>query len=86
MLGNIGGLISTWAFTPSDGPNYPIGNGLNLATAGTMLVIGSLSLAWMYWDNKKRETSRHAEEELAGMSQGEIEDLDWRHPGFRWNP
>lgn len=26
MLGNIGGLISTWAFLPFDAPNYHIGN------------------------------------------------------------
>lgn len=25
MLGNCGGLISTWSYLPSDGPNYPIG-------------------------------------------------------------
>lgn len=23
MMGNIGGLISTWSFLPTDGPNYP---------------------------------------------------------------
>lgn len=23
MLGNCGGLISTWSFLPSDAPNYP---------------------------------------------------------------
>lgn len=25
MFGNIGGLISTWCFLATDGPNYPIG-------------------------------------------------------------
>ena len=85
MFGNVGGLISTWAFVPSDGPRYPIGNGLNLATASTILVLGTLALFWMYWDNRQR-SARSPEEELAGMSQAEIEDLDWRHPGFRWAP
>jgi hypothetical protein len=27
MLGNIGGLISTWSFLPTDAPNFHIGNG-----------------------------------------------------------
>ncbi|KAI6787062.1 putative MFS transporter [Hortaea werneckii] len=31
MMGNIGGLIATWSFLPSDGPEYPIGN----ASAGS---------------------------------------------------
>jgi len=85
MLGNIGGLISTWAFLPFDGPNYPIGNGLNLATSGTILILSILLWLWMPWDNKKRE-SRDSDLETQGLSQQEIEDLDWKHPGFRWRP
>lgn len=85
MFGNIGGLISTWSFVPKDGPNYPIGNGLNLATSGTIFVIGALTLFWMYRDNRKRD-GRSPEEELAGLTQEQVEDLDWRHPGFRWAP
>jgi MFS family permease len=85
MMGNIGGLISTWSFLPWDAPNYPIGNGLNLATSGTVLIVAIITLLWMSLDNKKRET-RSVEEELAGLSQAEVEDLDWRHPAFRWRP
>lgn len=83
MFGNIGGLISTWSFMTTDGPNYPIGNGLNLATSSTILIVGTLTLLWMKRDNKKR-ARRNAEDELAGMSQKQIENLDWRHPDFRW--
>jgi hypothetical protein len=39
MMGNIGGLIATWSFLPFDGPKYPLGNGLNLATETTCLLI-----------------------------------------------
>lgn len=85
MFGNIGGLISTWIFIPSDGPRYPIGNGVNLATSSSIFIVGTLALLWMYRDNKRRE-SRSAEEELAGLTQEQVEDLDWRHPGFRWVP
>ena len=83
MLGNIGGLISTWAFLPFDGPNYPIGNGLNLATSSSILVISALLWLWMVHDNKRRDRI-DVDAKLAGMSSKEIEDLDWRHPGFRW--
>ncbi|QPC80118.1 hypothetical protein HYE68_010870 [Fusarium pseudograminearum] len=83
MFGNIGGLIATWSFVKSDGPDYPIGNGLNLATSSTILVLGTLTLLWIKRDNQKR-ANRSAEEELAGMSQQQIQDLDWKNPNFRW--
>jgi hypothetical protein len=83
MFGNVGGLISTWSFLRWDGPNYPIGNGLNLATSGTILLLSTLTLLWMKRDNKKRAT-RSVEEELTGLTEEQIQDLDWRHPAFRW--
>lgn len=85
MFGNIGGLISTWSFLPFDAPNYRIGNGLNLATSSTILILGIVLLFWMKRSNKKR-SEVDVDSELAGRSAGEIEDLDWRHPSFRWRP
>lgn len=85
MLGNIGGLISTWSFLPFDGPNYPIGNGLNLATSSTMLLIAIGLLLWLKTDNKKR-SNRDIDKELEGLSEKQIQDLDWQHPAFRWKP
>lgn len=85
MMGNIGGLVASWSFLPWDGPNYPIGNGLNLAAASMILVVGVLLHMWMKMDNKKRE-KRDSKAELTGMTAREIEDLDWKHPDFRWRP
>jgi hypothetical protein len=85
MFGNVGGLISTWSFLPFDGPNYKIGNSLNLATSSCVLISSIFLLLWMNRNNKKRE-SVDVDQELAGKSTGEIEDLDWRHPSFRWRP
>ncbi|KAM5351066.1 hypothetical protein ACJ41O_003789 [Fusarium nematophilum] len=87
MLGNIGGLISTWSFLPFDGPNFPIGNGLNLATQGGTLILASAMLWWMKQDNKRRDRMESEElENLHEMSPEEQEDLDWKHPSFRWRP
>ena len=83
MLGNVGGLISTWSFLPSDGPNYRIGNGLNLATSCTILLCSIALGFWIRGDNKKRE-AKDVERELEGLGVKEVQDLDWRHPGFRW--
>ncbi|KAK4654497.1 hypothetical protein QC762_403310 [Podospora pseudocomata] len=85
MCGNIGGLVSTWSFLPTDGPNYPIGNGLNLAAISTIFIVATAMLFWMKKDNKRRE-ALSVEEELAGMSREEVQDLDWKHPAFRWKP
>ncbi|KAH7107434.1 major facilitator superfamily transporter [Auriculariales sp. MPI-PUGE-AT-0066] len=86
MFGNIGGLIATWSFLPFDGPNYPIGNGLNLATSVTSLIVSICLLVWMKASNKKREArgKEEVDAELAGLGQKQIEDLDWKHPEFRW--
>lgn len=83
MFGNIGGLISTWAFLPFDAPNYHIGNGLNLATSSTILVSSIALFFFMKWDNKKRE-NRDVDAELDGLTQETVQDLDWKHPAFRW--
>ncbi|KXT11847.1 hypothetical protein AC579_4274 [Pseudocercospora musae] len=85
MLGNVGGLISTWSFLPTDAPNYHIGNGLNLATSSTILCISIGLFFWINIDNQKRE-NKNVDAELAGLEQKQIEDLDWKHPAFRWRP
>jgi MFS family permease len=85
MLGNIGGLISTWSFLPFDKPNYHIGNGLNLATSSTALIVSIILLLWMMANNRQREKS-DVDGELAALQQKQIQDLDWRHPAFRWKP
>ncbi|RYP58599.1 hypothetical protein DL769_008886 [Monosporascus sp. CRB-8-3] len=85
MFGNIGGLIATWSYLSWDGPNYPIGNGLNLAASSLILIISSLTLLWMTRDNKKRE-QRNVDDELQGLTQSQIESLEWKHPAFRWRP
>jgi hypothetical protein len=83
MMGSVGGLISTWSFLPSDAPNYRIGNGLNLATSSTILILSIVLTFFMKWDNKKRDKV-DVDAKLAGLSQKQVEDLDWQHPGFRW--
>ncbi|KAJ5101242.1 hypothetical protein NUU61_003464 [Penicillium alfredii] len=85
MFGNVGGLISTWSFLPFDAPDYHIGNGLNLATATTTLLLGAGLWMYMAWDNRRRDRI-NVNQVLAGLSQKQIQDLDWRNPAFRWRP
>ncbi|KAL4912644.1 major facilitator superfamily domain-containing protein [Aspergillus aurantiobrunneus] len=85
MFGNIGGLVSTWSFLDFDKPDYHIGNGLNLATSSMCLILSALLWAWMNWDNRKREET-DVDQALAGLSQKQVQDLDWRNPAFKWRP
>ncbi|GAW26093.1 hypothetical protein SAMD00023353_2100380 [Rosellinia necatrix] len=85
MFGNIGGLIATWSYLPFDGPDYKIGNGLNLAAASLIFLVSALQIAWMKWDNKRRD-AKDVDAELDGLTPEQIEGLEWRHPGFRWRP
>ncbi|KAI1814231.1 MFS general substrate transporter [Poronia punctata] len=85
MYGNIGGLIATWSYLPWDKPDFPIGNGLNLAAASLILVLSGFMWMWMVWDNKRR-ANKDVEAELQGLTQVEIESLEWKHPGWRWRP
>ena len=85
MLGNIGGLISTWSFLPFDAPNFHIGNGLNLATSSVILITSIALGIWMKASNARRD-KKDIDAELEGLSEEKIRALDWRHPGFRWRP
>lgn len=83
MLGNMGGLISTWAFLPSDAPHYKVGNGLNLAAQASMIIIAIVLYFWVKRDNQRREAV-DVVAELEGKTMEEIRDMDWKHPEFRW--
>ncbi|RBR04157.1 hypothetical protein FVER53590_13882 [Fusarium verticillioides] len=85
MLGNIGGLISTWCFLPFDGPNYPIGNGLNLGACSSIFLLTIVLQVYMTWDNRRR-ASIEVGQALAGKTDAEIRVMDWKHPGFMWRP
>lgn len=83
MMGNIGGLIATWSYLPFDGPNYPIGNGLNLGSSSAIFICSGLLFVFIKWDNNRR-SKVDADLALEGKSPQEVEELDWKHPAHRW--
>ncbi|TQN64235.1 putative transporter [Colletotrichum shisoi] len=83
VFGNIGSLVSTWSFLPSDAPNYPIGCGLNLATSTLIMLTAAGAWVWMRRDNSRRDL-KNADAEIASLSSEEAEQLEWKHPAFRW--
>lgn len=85
FVSNIGSLISTWTFLQSNAPSYNIGNGINFAALGAALLVCIAMEVFMRRDNKRRE-ALDPKVALAGLSTKQIQDLDWKHPGFRWKP
>ncbi|VUC25555.1 unnamed protein product [Clonostachys rosea] len=85
LIGNMGGLLSSWTFLSNQAPRYRSGNGLNLACATMQLLILFSALMWFKRDNRMRQ-ERDMDSELSGWSPEQIEDLDWKHPAFRWKP
>lgn len=85
QAGNVGGLVSTWAFLPKDRPDYKIGNGINLAVGAIIFITASLLYLWAIRDNRRRD-QRDTKAELAKYSDSEISDLDWKHPVSRSTP
>lgn len=83
FFGNVGNLVSSWTFLPNDAPNYPIGCGLNLATSTIILLTATSTWFWMRWDNAKRD-QKNTDAELAAIPPEEAQQLEWKHPAFRW--
>lgn len=82
-FGHIRGFCSSWIFTPKDGPVYPIGNGLDSGTSTTLTILTAVMIFWIRRDNKKRRQVDSGRG-LQWMTSKEIQDLDWKHPDFRW--
>ncbi|EFW98959.1 major facilitator superfamily transporter [Grosmannia clavigera kw1407] len=85
VLGGLGGIVSTWSFLESDAPMYRIGNSINLAASIGILVLSALVLLFMNTSNRQRDSRNAAKlTALEGLSEQELQALDWKHPSFRW--
>jgi hypothetical protein len=75
-VGSIGGLIRTSAFLSFNSPDFRIGSGRNLGGQIGFNLIDVGLFCCVRWDNTKRDL-RNVEHGLAGLSTGQIQDLDW---------
>ncbi|KAJ9106061.1 hypothetical protein QFC20_004123 [Naganishia adeliensis] len=80
MMGNIGGLISTWSFLPSDAKK---GNSLNLASAIACFLLAFGTILFVKANNKKRERGDY-DKYLEGVRPEDAHKLGNNHPGFRY--
>ncbi|KAK4057779.1 hypothetical protein OIO90_000998 [Microbotryomycetes sp. JL221] len=83
MVGNIGGLISSWTFTPQYAPRFVPGNAINLAGGIIVFLTSFVMLFYAMWENKQRELGKR-DHRLEGLSADEQAYLGHRHPAFRY--
>ncbi|KAF2160912.1 hypothetical protein M409DRAFT_28790 [Zasmidium cellare ATCC 36951] len=82
-LGTIGGIVATWTYLASDGPDYPIGHTINLVAQVLVLMLAIGGILYCLWENKVRSKGGR-DGRLVGLSEEEIRDLGYRHPDFRY--
>lgn len=86
MMGNLGGLVATWSYLPSDAPQYKAASGVNVASLSIVFLTLLLLGLWMTRDNRRRDMMQTVgDEALSRLSASELQHLDNKHPLFRWS-
>lgn len=82
-LGTSGGILATWAYLSSDGPNFHIGHTINLVTQFLVLGLSIGGIIYCKWENRLRDRGGR-DYRLEGLTEEEKTDLGYRHPEFRY--
>lgn len=80
---NAGGLISTWTLRTEGISGLQLTRWLPFAACSTNLVTVIALHAWLNFCNQGRRRIS-VEQKLLALSHEEVQDLDWKHPGFHW--
>jgi hypothetical protein len=79
----IGSITATWSYISTDASSgYRIGNSLNTATAGSVIVASIGLLMYQRWENRKRDNGGRDYRLQAPPEQ--VATLGDRHPQFRY--
>lgn len=82
-VGNIGAIIATWTYLPTDAPTYKRGHYLNVAAEVMACLMALLGIAYTKWENRKRDSGAR-DNRIVGLTEEEISALGYRHPEFRY--
>ncbi|KAF2106404.1 major facilitator superfamily domain-containing protein [Lophiotrema nucula] len=82
-LGTAGGVLATWTYRVKDAPKYHTGHTINLSAQVAVLILTLCGIAYCNWENKQRDRGKR-DHRLNGLSEGQIKDLGYRHPDFRY--
>ncbi|KAI0123023.1 major facilitator superfamily domain-containing protein [Xylariales sp. AK1849] len=82
-IGTAGGILATWAYLATDGPDYPIGHSINLGAQLITLVLAISGICYCVWENRLRDRGGR-DHRLEGLTEQQKTDLGYRHPEFRY--
>lgn len=82
-LGTAGGILATWAYLASDGPDFHIGHTINLVAQFLVLVLAIAGIIYCKWENRVRDRGGR-DHRLEGLTEEQKADLGHRHPEFRY--
>ncbi|ORX67331.1 MFS general substrate transporter [Linderina pennispora] len=81
ICGGLGGIVASNIYRNKDAPRYLLGHGINLM-AGLLSIVLALLARWnMGRINRNKELSPI---DISNMTQKEIQELEERHPDFRY--
>ncbi|EME47135.1 hypothetical protein DOTSEDRAFT_85703 [Dothistroma septosporum NZE10] len=84
-LGAIGGVVATWWYLATDGPDFPTGHPINLIAHILVLCLSVGGIAYCIWENKLRALGGR-DDRLHGLNEEEIAGSGYRHSHFRCIP
>lgn len=82
-LGTIGGIVSTWTYVGSDGPNFPTGHTINFVGQIVVFCLSVFGILYCLWENRLRAAGKR-DHRLEGLTEEEQDKLGFKHPSFRY--
>ncbi|KAG4433831.1 hypothetical protein IFR05_010679 [Cadophora sp. M221] len=82
-VGNVGSIIATWTYLPTDAPAYSRGHYVNVAAEVMALLLAILGIIYTKWENRKRDSGAR-DHRLVGLTEEQAGNLGYKHPGFRY--
>ena len=78
-IANCSAFIGTFIYLQRDSPKYALGHSVSLGALAITMVLVAAQIAYLGWENKKRERGERDDRLL----QGNADKLGHRHPNFR---
>jgi hypothetical protein len=84
-IANLGSIIATWTYLPSQAPYYTRGHWINCGAACILVLAVGWNMVYLKRENRARSAGKR-DHRLAGASQEVVGRLGHLHPEFRYTP
>lgn len=79
-FGNCSAFLATFTYLTQDAPKYTVGHAINLGAIGLGLIVTSVTIAYIRWENAARASGKRDHR----LREGNPAELGYRHPEFRY--